>query len=466
MSIFLITGMHRSGTSFLARALNILGVDLGDSESLITDDWRYVSENKRGHWENTRLIDLGEKILSQNNGSWDNPPKNVIVNKDMKKELRGAFNSIFKDSKLSVGYKDPRIILYLDAYVKFLSSDFKLIGIFRHPLEVAESLKVRNKFEYEKSINLWKIYNNKLLGCLEKYNGFLLDFDWPKEKLLSELKIISEKLGLANLDISDWYTEDLISSNKTCDFNYELSDEVKKIYSKLKERSQINNQISVKKINFSKDELNSIVKELHIKLQKQGNYFKNINEKNLNILRTVTDKPDPLSLLLAIYYRRDDLQKRFPEVKSGDYRSILTWGLSILKGDVKEKIPLEIQKYSEWYENYLKKEKEEARLKKLKEKVEREQTKAEQLREKVERERSKSEKLEDEVEREQSKSKKLEDEVEREQSKSEKLEEKSIKLESEIAEYHNNLESILQSQGWQAVLAFRKKTRFKFSTQY
>jgi len=32
----IITGMHRSGTSFLARALNMYGVNLGSLESLIS----------------------------------------------------------------------------------------------------------------------------------------------------------------------------------------------------------------------------------------------------------------------------------------------------------------------------------------------------------------------------------------------------------------------------------------------
>jgi len=32
----IITGMHRSGTSFLARALNLSGVYLGDLKSLIS----------------------------------------------------------------------------------------------------------------------------------------------------------------------------------------------------------------------------------------------------------------------------------------------------------------------------------------------------------------------------------------------------------------------------------------------
>ena len=81
----------------------------------------------------------------------------------------------------------------MESWKPFLPKNQIIIGIFRHPLKVAESLKKRNNFEYEKSINLWTIYNEKLLFYLEKQGGFLLNFDWPKRKLLSELKLIFRK---------------------------------------------------------------------------------------------------------------------------------------------------------------------------------------------------------------------------------------------------------------------------------
>ena len=48
------------------------------------------------------------------------------------------------------------------------------VGIFRHPLEVAESLKVRNGFSFEKSLKLWEIYNEKMLDILKENNAVVL----------------------------------------------------------------------------------------------------------------------------------------------------------------------------------------------------------------------------------------------------------------------------------------------------
>ena len=75
-----IAGMHRSGTSFLARSLNLAGVYLGNLESLTSNDWRFYFDNERGHWENKKFLFLTTKTLSKNNGSWDNLPEKIIIN--------------------------------------------------------------------------------------------------------------------------------------------------------------------------------------------------------------------------------------------------------------------------------------------------------------------------------------------------------------------------------------------------
>jgi len=127
------------------------------------------------------------------------------------------------------------LILCFEEWKKFLPENFVIIGIIRDPLKVAESLKTRNQFSYEKSLNLWRIYNENLLNILDEYGGFLLDFDWPKAKLFEEMKLICKKLGLAQtIGLSDWYSEDLLKSDKSYQSNYRVGEEIKSLYSKLK----------------------------------------------------------------------------------------------------------------------------------------------------------------------------------------------------------------------------------------
>ncbi|MCH6574588.1 MAG: hypothetical protein IH795_05200 [Bacteroidetes bacterium] len=57
----LITGMHRSGTSFLVRALNLNGVYLGELDSLLSHEWKAFDDNPRGHWEHKKIYELQKK---------------------------------------------------------------------------------------------------------------------------------------------------------------------------------------------------------------------------------------------------------------------------------------------------------------------------------------------------------------------------------------------------------------------
>jgi len=241
MPLLIITGMHRTGTSFLARALNLYGTYLGELDSILTHDWHGIKENPRGHWENKKILELTEKTLEFSNCTWDNVSQEVIIDEKIGKEINHYVVNLLKNTSLAAGFKDPRLILCLDSWQKYLPKNFLIIGIFRHPLKVAESLKTRNNFSYEKSLKLWYIYNKKLLDILEKHSGFLLDFDWSKEKLLSEIDFIATKIGLVKgTNLKEWYTEDLFRSDKSYDKNFPISGELNEIYTKLKKRSKKN----------------------------------------------------------------------------------------------------------------------------------------------------------------------------------------------------------------------------------
>jgi len=266
--------MHRSGTSFLARALNLSGVYLGELDSLLSHEWKFYKDNPRGHWENKKIYGLAEKTFESNKGSWHKIPKKIVVNKRLGKEIKKCTTQLQNNSTLAAGFKDPRILLCFDSWKKFLPKNFVIIGIIRHPLKVAESLKKRDNFSYEKSLKLWEIYNQNLLSLLDKHDGFLLDFDWPKSKLLSEIKLISKKLGLAqNIDLSDWYTKDLFKSDKTYKSNYVLSKDIELLYSKLKKRTKQNKFYQSKKNSINSIDTISVASKLLAQIRNQEKYF-------------------------------------------------------------------------------------------------------------------------------------------------------------------------------------------------
>src|SRR4030095_4094067 len=65
-----IAGMHRSGTSMVARLLQAGGLFLGREEELGFD-----SNNGETHFEHLRFVALNDELLRRLGGSWNNPPE-------------------------------------------------------------------------------------------------------------------------------------------------------------------------------------------------------------------------------------------------------------------------------------------------------------------------------------------------------------------------------------------------------
>ena len=281
--------MHRSGTSFLSRALNLSGVYLGDFTKITTNDWNYDSDNLRGHWENIDIKKLADQTLEKNNGKWDEIPNSIHISENVGKLVKKYTTELLNYPSLASGFKDPRLLLCLESWHEFLPNNFIIIGIFRHPLKVAESLKTRNGFSYEKSLNLWKEYNIKLLSHIEKYGGFLLDFDWQKEHLFSKINIINKKLGLFNTDYSDWHSSSLLHSDKTFQTDFVLPNDIKELYAKLKQKSLDHSSHKIKlEIKFNVEDLLQILSSFNHNMTIQGKYFREINERNLEIIKNIS----------------------------------------------------------------------------------------------------------------------------------------------------------------------------------
>jgi len=303
---------------------------LGGSSHL----WFHYSDNVRGHWENKQIFSLTEKTLDYNKGTWDDPPERVIIDHEIADEVKIVTTEL-NSTPFIGGFKDPRTLLCYESWEPHLPKNHIFVGIFRHPLKVAESLKKRNGLSYEQSVELWKIYNDNLSRFLGKFGGFLINFDWPKEKLIEQIKQIIKKLGLSeNVDLEEWYSGGLINSDKSFNQEYPLPEGVNSLYSQLIDRSKENEKFQILSSELAENQLTRIIDQLRVELQNQGNNFKKLNDKNLEIIENYVNRKDPMSLLLSLYYRRKQLKEKFPEVLAGDYSKLFKWARNIcLKPD-------------------------------------------------------------------------------------------------------------------------------------
>jgi hypothetical protein len=196
--------MHRSGTSFLTGSLQKTGLELGKHHT-----WN--KHNQKGNRENQDIVDLHDAILADNNGSWDSPPPRVRWSGH---QIRLATDILSANAASDLwGFKDPRALICLQQW-KALIQDIQFIGIFRHPMAVANSLNKRGKLPIEEGVQLWYKYNKRLLKE-RKLHGFpLLCFDWSERELHSKLNLAAIELGLGGIPEEDtFYSPDLHHHN-------------------------------------------------------------------------------------------------------------------------------------------------------------------------------------------------------------------------------------------------------------
>src|ERR671910_2640298 len=65
-----VVGMHRSGTSMVAKLLQQAGLNLGDEADLMPP----AAENPEGFYEHLEFVRLNDEVLNVAGAGWDCPP--------------------------------------------------------------------------------------------------------------------------------------------------------------------------------------------------------------------------------------------------------------------------------------------------------------------------------------------------------------------------------------------------------
>jgi hypothetical protein len=109
-----VLSVGRSGSSLVARAINLVGVHLGAEEDLIPAS----EQNERGFWESRAIYRLNEELLGLLGGSWYAPPElEPGWERDERlDELRVRAGDIVRDLALPGrrwGFKEGRTIVLL-----------------------------------------------------------------------------------------------------------------------------------------------------------------------------------------------------------------------------------------------------------------------------------------------------------------------------------------------------------------
>jgi hypothetical protein len=190
-----ITGMHRSGTSLLARFIHHSGIDLGD------DLLGANRSNPYGHFEDVEILTFHRRILEREFGHqmWAPGPPS-LKDRDWT-EARTLVAE--RQHKGHWGWKDPRTSLFLDLWAELLPGAHILV-VIRHPDLVIDSLSRRTGtrfyqfWKHDTFARGWLIYNRACLNfCLtNRSRCTLVDLEAILRDPGSFVRLMSERLSV------------------------------------------------------------------------------------------------------------------------------------------------------------------------------------------------------------------------------------------------------------------------------
>jgi hypothetical protein len=128
-----IAGMHRSGTSLIASAFQLAGVNLGDR--LIGRN----RSNRRGHFEDIEFEEFHEGVLRRVDKNHLTVTQADVLQMTAEEVERAKALIVRRRERPLWGWKDPRTCLFLDFWHSLLTNP-RYVFVYRHPLEIVLSL--------------------------------------------------------------------------------------------------------------------------------------------------------------------------------------------------------------------------------------------------------------------------------------------------------------------------------------
>ncbi len=179
-SIVVVLGAHRSGTSSIARSLQILGVELGERLMAPTP-----GVNEKGFYEDIDLNRINIELLRELDQDWHTLTlvSPAALQDERIDPLRIQASALLKSriSKADVfGFKDPRICRLLPFWqhiFKELQLNASYVISIRNPISVANSMQRIHGLPPEKTHYLWLEHVLPSIQLTKCYPRVVVDYD-------------------------------------------------------------------------------------------------------------------------------------------------------------------------------------------------------------------------------------------------------------------------------------------------
>ena len=199
-NIYVVVGMHKSGTTLISQMLHFSGIDMGIDD--VTKNY-----DDGNHYERKSIQLLNKLMINDRyKPSYIARKKNVIINDKLFCMMVNTVNKLNNEHS-HWGFKDPRTCLTYSEWRKVLGPH-KIIFIYREPYEVwLRYCKNNNILNWIKSIVVgiyvlitWYEYNNEIFSSIRyTKNRFIIKYD----KFIESDDEYKELCRFINKDIID-----------------------------------------------------------------------------------------------------------------------------------------------------------------------------------------------------------------------------------------------------------------------
>ena len=202
--VFIITGMHRSGTSLTAAFLQKIGLDLGNN-LLKGNYW-----NPQGYFEDIDFVEFQRTVLQTCSPSnetgfpdWGWTESEQLDLQKLNTNIEPAKQLVKSRANHSElwGWKDPRTSLMLDFWNQIIPHA-RYLFVYRYPWDVTDSiLRLNIPFfsqNPEYCLKIWKFYNRHILQFYKRHGNqcLLVNLNTLLTSPGKVLELLKSKLNL------------------------------------------------------------------------------------------------------------------------------------------------------------------------------------------------------------------------------------------------------------------------------
>jgi hypothetical protein len=194
--IYVVLGMHKSGTTLVSRILDASGISMGDFRADKTYDEGNKYERRETLKSNVRLLGLSYKQRSLK------IPPLVKRYADTSRSEIAKLTALIKRIQTEHegqdwGFKDPRTCLTYDIW-QYVLPEHKIIAVFRHPQELWQHYRPESTLARLKLfrrcwaiMTSWYVHNHEIRQILRKANvdAFMIEY----------AMLMTEDQGFANM---------------------------------------------------------------------------------------------------------------------------------------------------------------------------------------------------------------------------------------------------------------------------